>query len=160
MNWNPGPHAKHAWESTSTVWGKIALILFYSFIWLGIISSVWSLIDPTSQGVDCMLNQIPEEDSDYRDVIVAFIRSMDVLWIGLFAYADASGLHTKNIAVLSIVTIGYSVAIMGAGAPESCPSMNWMWIFPVWVVLSLIFMIMEDKLGDHGTSAERTPLHE
>ncbi len=154
MEWNPIPHTQHAWNKATTVWGKVALVLFYSYIWLGIISAIWQLVDPTSFGMGCYIDMYAPDPSRERIDFFVTIRSIDILFIGLLLYADFMGFVTKNVALLTVITIAWEISMIPAMGPMvegHCTSLLWQfWINPVWMILSLICMVIEDKLGDRA----------
>ena len=147
---------QHAWDGTKTIYGKIALVVFYSLIWLSILSCLWTVLVPTSQGMSCYLNAIAEEP--IRTITAAGVRGSAILAIGFLGYADVGGLHTKNVAMVTIVIVAYSIAIsMSSGALQEigCSTMaSSIWVWPVWAILALVFMLVEDKLGDRAGTAE------
>ena len=82
---NPNTNMQHTWSSIETPYGKIALVLFYSLVWIGIFSNLWSLLFPMSQpgGADCILNVY--ETDDQKTGIIVFIRLINLLSVGFFA---------------------------------------------------------------------------
>jgi len=162
MIWNPRPHIRHAWTDAKTAWGKISLILFYSLIWLEILSAAWSIIVPTSQGANCLLEAASisaEKHAAARALLIATYRAACVITIGFFAYADVGGLQVKNVAMVMIVVTGFVLAflpITSMAREANCRAVIvQMWLWPIWAATALVFAIMEDKLGDHGTAEER-----
>ena len=161
MDWNPSHHMRHAWTDASTIWGKIALVLFYGLIWVMIIKAAWSLFSPASSGGQCFLDMA---SSKSHEIAIAFIRACNVLFIGFFSYADVSGLKVKNVVLVCLVLIGYVMSFYPLtemmNDPESGCDSVWvqMWFLPGWAILALVFTLLEDKLGDHGSQEERAPL--
>ena len=158
MIWNPIPHIQNAWSGAKTVWGKIALILFYALIWVGILTSLWSVIVPGSQGVSCYFDAVDEQRKLFD---IALFRSMNIFVIGFLLYADVGGLKTKNVCMVSVFIVASTLSMIPILQPlkdMGCSIANF-WIWPLWAILALIFMILEDNLGDHGGSDETTPLN-
>lgn len=162
MIWNPAPHVKHAWSDAKTVWGKVALVLFYSFIWFAIISSAWSVVAPKSQGFSCLLDLAnPKHNETTEKMFVAMVRGMNVFWVGFFSYADVGGLQVKNVVMVTFFTISFFLMfwpVVGIAEAGGCSISAQSWIFPSWLVAALVFTLMEEKLGDHGTAAEHQSL--
>lgn len=164
MIWNPRPHMRHAWSDAKTVWGKIALILFYSLIWVAILSSLVSIIFPASLGTKCLFEAagITEKHATTKTLFIAAIRASSVFTIGFFSYADVGGLKVKNVAMVTIFVTAAILAFLpfaSIAREENCKtSYVQMWLWPIWAGAALIFAIMEDKLGDHGTAEEQSNL--
>lgn len=156
IHWNPVPHVQHAWSGTNTVWGKIALVLFYSFIWLGILSCAWIFVVPASQGLDCVLN-VAGTDDDARAVMTALLRGAAVLFIGFLLYADVGGLKVKNGAMVFIFATIFYLNLIPILHVSECGAVQ-VWFWPSWALLALIFMVIDDKLADRGTAEETTSL--
>jgi hypothetical protein len=157
MIWNPVPHIQHAWTGTKTVWGKIALVLFYSFIWLQIISGAWTIVWPRSQGLDCIIDLVHKNETA-EVLVVALLRGLNVFAVGFFCYADVGGLKVKNVAMVAIfitlfvLTLLPLITMAQAGGCSS--ALAQMWVLPTWAITALVFTLLEEKLGDHGTAAE------
>ena len=155
MEWNPVPHIQHGWEKATTKWGKVAFVLFYSFVWSGIPSAIWQIIDPTSFGMGCYIDLLAPEESVERDDAIVTMRIIDLLLLGLLIYADFGGFNTRNVASLTAILftwVIFMIPVMGPMVEGNCGSLIFqLWIMPIWLVLALICMIMEDNLGDHGT---------
>jgi hypothetical protein len=161
VDWNPAPHVRHAWESAKTVYGKIALVLFYSLIWFGILSSAWSVIFPESQGAQCILGTMSKSATD-KSLMIDMIRAVNVLWVGFFMYADVGGYKVKNVAMVTIFICAFmlagshSIRTLKAGACGNVLAQ--MLVYPAWAVVALLFAIIDDKMADHGTTEERQNL--
>ena len=106
IEWNPVPHMQHAWSATKTAYGKVGLVLLYALIWANIASAIWTMIDPTGQGMDCILNGFKGEQA--KDLFVAFTRYGMITTIGFFLYADVGGFRTKNVALVTVVVVSGS----------------------------------------------------
>jgi hypothetical protein len=160
--WNPLVHLKHAWSNTNTGWGQLAIVLFYSLIWTAILSCVWALFVPESQGVDCIMDNF-KEDVD-RDLYVAAYNGYNVFCIGFLLYADMGGLHIRNVVTVVIFTFfafyGFVYQCTKLLSDLDCMSAirAQMWIYPLWTLAALVFTVMDEKLGDNGSSDERRPL--
>jgi hypothetical protein len=158
IEWNPVPHMRHAWSDTKTAYGKGGLVLFYSLIWFMILTSIWTLVDPTSQGMDCIINGFKGDDA--KDLFVAFIRFGMITTIGFFLYADVGGFNTKNAAMVAVVVVSGNWIGLRETIKLGCAPSNWYFVsIIVWSVLSLLLVYLDTMLGSSGGSgAERTPL--
>jgi hypothetical protein len=168
-DWNIRVHLKHAWSQLSTIWGKIALVLFYLFIWLMILSCVVTIIFPSSQGVQCLLNSMDEWSAS---LYVGMLRYFNIFAVGFILYADMVGLHSKNVAFVAATTIltcsffvksAYDLKTTQEAkyeAYEECivGYVYGSYVMSAWILVTLIFTMMEQRYGDHGTDNERRPL--
>ena len=161
IDWNPRPHVQHAWGDAKTVYGKISLVLFYSFIWVAIVTSTWQALFPLSMGGKCMVDGLLLK-KDGQALTVALARGVHVLWIGFLSYADVGGFKVKNIAMVTIVVTVYTFCFVPAvkiGQELGCISCLWqMWIWLAWPILALLFAIVDDKMEDRGTREENQNL--
>ena len=162
VDWNPRPHVQHAWADARTVYGKISLVLFYTLIWLLIVMSAWQIIFPYSMGVRCWCDGLLKKEHDAQSMMVALVRSANVLMIGVLSYADVGGFKIKNISMVTIVLTAFSlcfVPLVKMGQTLGCISSLWqISIFPSWAILALIFALVDDKKADHGTREENQSL--
>jgi hypothetical protein len=149
---------RHAWSATKTAYGKVGLVLFYSLIWANIASAIWTMIDPTSQGMDCILNGFKGEQA--KDLLVAFTRYGMITTIGFFLYADVGGFKTKNVAMVAVVVVSGSWIGLRASRSLGCAPAHWYFVsLIVWSILSLILVHLDTILGSpRGSGDERTPL--
>jgi hypothetical protein len=160
--WNPLVNLKHAWSNTNTGWGQLAIVLFYSFIWTAILSCVWALIVPESQGGYCILDNFKEGVE--RDLYIAAYNGYNVLAIGFLLYADMGGLHMRNVVTVVIfvffASYGFCHQTIKLLSDLDCMSTirASLWIFPLWTLAALVLTMVDVKLGDTGTSDERRPL--
>ena len=155
-SFNPIVYLQHAWSATKTVWGKIALVLFYLFIWLTILSALWSFIAPGSQGASCYLDTL---DSSMKGEYIAGMRLYFLTLILFFFYADKGGLHVWNVSFVAVYAVLIAFFINSMTYPETCygaKTANWLWA--AWAVLALIFAVLEDRLGDRGSAEETQPI--
>jgi len=156
-NFNPSVYLQHAWSSTKTVWGKIALILFYLYIWVTILSSLWTIIAPGSQGASCYLDAL--HDSEKANDI-AGMRMYSLTLVAFFFYADKGGLHVWNVSIVAVYAVLIAFLNNFMTYPESCAGgKTATWIWAAWAVLALIFAVLEDRLGDHGSAEETQPIN-
>lgn len=160
-SFNPAVYLRHAWDSTSTPWGRVSLLLFYTFIWVGIILGIWSVISPESLGINCLFDAASSED---LATIRVLMRGMNLFLVGFLFYADKSGLHSWNVGMVAAFCLVWSWIwtsfLSDANIPE-CGAVwgSTAWIWPAWIVLALVGILLEEKLGDNGTAEERQNLN-
>ena len=159
-SFNPAVYLRHAWDSTKTPWGRLSLVLFYTFIWVLIISDLWSVISPESQGLDCLFETASTKD---LATITVLMRGVNLFGVGFLFYADKNGLHSWNVGMVTVFSLVWwwmwSSFLSSADFPEC--GVVWdsaVWIWPVWIVLAFVGILMEEKLGDNGTPEERQNL--
>jgi len=162
ITWNPRPHINHAWSETKTVYGKIALVVFYSLIWVGIVSSLWSDAFPRSQGNACWMDAYFEKNEKGAAVQLSLIRAMNVMVVGFLSYADVGGLQVKNVAMVFVFIAAIClcfIPLIPLGQEAGCGStMMQMWVWPGWAFLALLFKMVDEKMADRGTAEENTSL--
>ena len=160
-SFNPAVYLQHAWGSTRTMWGRLSLILFYSFIWISILSALWSLIAPESQGMDCIFGNASNKDLATLRVL---LRGINLFVIAFLFYADKSGLHSSNVGIVTVVVLLWTWMwhsyLKGSERP-ACAAVwdSWKWIWPAWVGIAFVTILLDEKLGDDGTEEERQNLN-
>lgn len=156
-SFNPSVYLQHAWSSTKTVWGKIALILFYLFIWLTILSSLWSIIFPGSQGASCYLDTL---DASMENEYIAGMRMYSLTLIAFLFYADKGGLHVWNVSIVAVYAVLVGFINNSMTFPEACKGYKtFTWVWAGWAILALVFLALEDQLGDSGSPEETQPIN-
>jgi len=145
--WNPVIYVQHAWCRIQTVYGKIARLLFYSYIWCSIVGACFTMIFPKAALylVEC---------SDADASTLSLFRELNFLLIGFLLYADMGGLTIQNVAMVTVFMTGCSAFL--ATLDGGMAGMSW--FDPVWLVATLILTILDDKLADRGTAEENTSL--
>jgi len=162
---NPSVYLNHAWEKTNSKYGKTALVMFYLFVWLGILKAVWGLINPGFLGqLHCYL---PDLEGYEASFVTAMMRGLCLFTLAFLVYADKGGLHSWNVGfvtffVLMWIWIAQSSMIkpMDDHTFHKCIGKWWhsMWVTPVWIVLAFLLTLMDERQGDDSTAAERQPL--
>jgi len=165
-SFNPMFYLKHAWERTNSVWGKTAIVLFYTFVWFQIIWAIQVLVAPFA-GFGCTTGQLTEEESLWMGSLV---RQLNVFTIGFFLYADRGGIKAWNVAMVFVVYVaGSSLYISMAStmmesknlkecSDELSKGVTLLWTTMVWSALSLAAAIADERIGNGGTAGETTPL--
>jgi hypothetical protein len=170
---NPMVHLRHAWDATRSVWGKVAIVLLYVFIWSSIISAGVAFIWPGSQGMHCLLGVITDDWT--CQFAITMYRSSSLWAIGFFLYADMGGIRVSNVAMVTVFTTiltvtGYLAMTNGAGPPPppddaACVAdtnaglLAGVIVGLVWIWITLFCSIMEKQVsGNTGTAGETTPM--
>lgn len=160
VNFNAMHYLKHAWEATNCVWGKICIVLFYSFIWIQIFSAILSVFDPIS-GWDCLWENVKK--SDYNTT-VAMMRIVNLWILGFFLYADRGGIKFWNVFLVWIIYLAqwliYKPAIeefLSEYCPANLQQLDIaMWVTEIWIFLALMCAAIEASWspGAGGGTAE------
>ena len=112
----------NAWADAKTWWGKAAAVLFYLWVWIVLLSSVWNAIDPHSLGSGCFLDNAADERDE--TLMTCMIRSYDIVVIGFLGYAHLGGARVKNIATVLAVWLANTIVmipLMQLGQDLGCP---------------------------------------
>jgi hypothetical protein len=108
---HPINHIKEEWSNSSTVSGKIAVVLFYTYVWLGVVSLTYLFIDPTSQGVSCAIDGFDAYTASVLNMVTRLYAPYLVLF---FLYIEWHGARSLcNVAVLA--TVG-TISLCGMAA--------------------------------------------
>jgi hypothetical protein len=165
VNCNPLFYIKHAWEATNTIWGKLCIVFFYTFLWVNIVASFIAIFLPRL-GAECYYKGLSEY-SAY--MITTLMRQTNVFAAGFFLYADRGGIKVWNVAMVFAFYLVFSVFMFNLlrdypnldGIPEGCSIGGYTtmtWVTLIWAALALLFSIMEVKLGSNASRSESTPL--
>ena len=99
---NPMHSLKQAWSRTHSTWGKVAIVLLYSFVWVEIVWGVQIMIAPL------VVFPCYNAHATESEILLAgsLLRQLNLFAIGLLLYADRGGIALWNIGmVLSIFAI-------------------------------------------------------
>jgi hypothetical protein len=159
--WNPVKHVKDDWCGAS-IWRKMAVVVFYGFIWLFILANFYQSFVPLSLGYDCSVTGSNKAGDAW---IEAYIRQWSLGMVFLGLYIEKVGLFISNVTTVLVMSM-----IMGFGFMSSSPIikatgggdcydaiMETTWMFTAPLVLTLAGLIA-DKYSASTTSGERMPL--
>ncbi|KAL7576818.1 hypothetical protein ACA910_013833 [Epithemia clementina (nom. ined.)] len=107
MHWNdPLYYLSQAWETTHSVWGKICLVVFYSFVWLNIFWSLAEIVNPWD-GYECVAAHTPDSETF---VATTLIRGLNLFSLGFFLLANGTGggIQVGNVAMVFLVNTAVS----------------------------------------------------
>ena len=160
-SFNPLYYLKHAWENTYSWWGKLAIVLFYSFIWFQIIWAIQILIAPTL-GFDCMLNQL---GPFAKLMAISFNQTVNLFTVGMLLYADRGGIKVWNVTLVAFLFCIYMHMIQigkyydqvvkkdmidkPTCSDSDIKSMNlsFLFLFVIWPVAAFVCSIMDTLKG-------------
>lgn len=80
----------------------MSLNLFYTFIWVLIILSVWSIINPESQGMGCVFGNASKKDLSALQVL---FHGENLFIVGFLFHADKGGLHSWNMGMVTVFAV-------------------------------------------------------
>jgi hypothetical protein len=172
--WNPYRNVVDSWERQHTVFGKMAVVLFYLYVWLFIVASVIQMINPIGQGWECLVptttdvSTTSEEEGKALKVYLAWLIQLIYAYIlGLALLAETVGPRVSSLVVLTLAT--GTVAILNLHTKKILGTMEqdmeecWTGVFKmdmtaiVWSILALVLLIVDVQIGS-GSTAEETQL--
>lgn len=166
-SFNPSVYLNHAWDKTNSGWGKTSLILFYVYIWLGILKCIYGVIDPTMMGrATCFTTGASEVE---EALILGLFRGIFLFALAFLIYADKGGLHSWNVGfvtffVLAWVWIAKATIFdkMDAAVYDECIGAKFgkisMWISISWILLAFVTILVDERMADNATEGESTSL--
>jgi len=171
--YNPIRQIRDEWINSVSSWGKAAVILFYSFLWLQIGVIVYELSFDSLRQYRCML---PKNDPRSYGAIAGFAVIVDILSLGIVGYAMVLGAtNIFNIALLTgilailftslaFITVPKSVSDAMTQEDLACFQGTYAPIVFVenvlWPGLALVCAMLEAKAkGRNGTAEENQPLN-
>jgi hypothetical protein len=167
MHLNPMNYLSNAWNAADSIWGKIAIVLFYTFIWLQIIWAAEIVIWPRV-GWECFYEGL----SEYAAAgIEKYLVAMNILAIGFYLYADRGGIKVWNVVMVCFFNTWWSLIMLPGfksmgeleGAPQGCDDIiiGASFVLKVllwWPIAVLLCSVMEHINTPTGTSAETAPI--
>jgi hypothetical protein len=162
-DFNPIHCWQRAWDDAHSNWGKACVVLFYLYIWS---QAIWALetLFFTRAGWGCYYQGL----SDYAtEMTLMFIRAMNVMQLGFWAYAHREGIKVWNVSMVFIIQaamwrIWTSSTIMDLDGAPVCGSdrmmMNITWALLWWTSLTLICSVLENTSKPQGTTSETNPI--
>lgn len=115
---------------------------------------------PSSQGMDCLFDHASSKD---LPTITVLLRGVNFFLIGFLFYADKGGLHSGNVGIVTVFALVWYALWMNfvnSSDIAMCGTLwgGFAWIWPVWIVVALVTVLLEEKFGDRGTAEERQNL--
>ena len=164
MSFNPIDHIKSAWTGTSTIYGKIAVVCFYLFIWFQILWGIVLVFNPRF-GFDCIYEGVPDVSAYFMDSIMV---ALNLFSFGYFAFAHYYGINVWNILGFFLLGVGTLInnsvflSRISGENDECAESMTAMLVSTNWMFLPLfvgvgICTYVESKMTP-STVSEETPM--
>jgi uncharacterized membrane protein len=166
-SFNPSVYLSHAWSKTNSGWGKTSLILFYVYIWLGIIKCIYGVIDPTMMGrVTCFMTDTSKFEEAF---ILGLIRGIFLFALAFLIYADKGGLHSWNVGFVTFFVLAwvwiYKATIlnkMDVAMQDECVGAKFgkisMWISISWILLAFVTFLIDERMAARASEGESTSL--
>jgi len=156
---NPTDYSRRLWTETNSTWGKICIVLFYSFVWLQIAGGCWSLFDATA-GWDCLWRKVQSSDLKLN---IATVKSTNIWIVGFFLYANRNSCAPTNVFLVWLVYLAqwlfYKPAIyefLGEACPVELQSLETeMTLSGLWITAALICSGMEAFVGIRNRGRDR-----
>lgn len=155
-----------SWAESNSIWGKIAMVLFYSFVWIQVIGALWSLTNVTS-GWECLYETLGENEHT-KAFVTGTMKTVNVWILGFFVYAHYFGCRLANIFCVSIVYAAQWIIfqpVMTELLQDSCADTLHMFhvsmiVTEGWIVLALLCACIDKcfSFGETGGGEESTSL--
>jgi len=154
-------HIKQLWEETMTVWGKACIALFYSFLFLQILGTIYSLFD-TRTGWDCLWSTLDASDINF---VVGTMKVANFWILGFMLYGYWGGIKVGNILMVFVFYfLQYLMykpvfaEFMAENCPDELSTFNISMIVTIiWIALALLCSGIEIQLGG-GSAGESSHL--
>jgi hypothetical protein len=165
---NPAVYLSHAWSKTNSGWGKTSLVLFYVYIWLGILKCTWGVFDPTFLGgATCYMTGASEFEENF---MLGLIRGSCLFALAFLIYADKGGLHSWNVGFVTFVCLAWMwiakatvLSKMDTTMYDECVGGRAgkisVWISMVWLLLAFVTVLVDERMADSATDGERLSLN-
>jgi hypothetical protein len=150
----------NAWNAVYSIWGRIAIVLLYTYIWVQILWAIELIIWPKA-GWICL----------YEGLESYYLVAMNILTIRFYLYADRGGIKVWNVAMVCffntwwtmIILPGFKTVSKLEGAPQGCDDIiNGEWfllrVHLWWPVAALLCSVIEHIKTPTGTPAETAPI--
>jgi hypothetical protein len=92
--------------STTTVVGKVAFLLHSTVVLILLLSSLWSVADPSSEGTNCALE--PFEQEPYTATYLSGLIQL-LNWWGIGFFLQSFSCCVKNVVLLVFMLVGASI---------------------------------------------------
>jgi hypothetical protein len=164
--WNPYRNVVDSWKRQHTSFGKMAVVLFYSYVWLFMVASVIQMINPIGQGWDYLVPTTTEEEG--KDLQVYFAWLIQLIYAYLFSLALLAESVGPRVSSLVVLTLGTCIVAtfnirtkQMLGSMDSDTEACWTGVVSldmtaiVWSILALVLLLVDVQIGS-GTTAEET----
>jgi hypothetical protein len=167
--WNPYRNIVDSWKRQHTSFGKMAVVLFYSYVWLFMVASVIQMINPIGQGWEYLVPTTTTEEGKV-DLQVYFAWLIQLSYAYLFALALLAESVGPRVSSLVVLTLGTCIVAMfnirtknmlGSMGMDQDIEAIWTGVVQldmtvtVWSILALVLLLVDVQIGS-GTTAEET----
>jgi hypothetical protein len=168
--WNPYRNVVGSWKRQHTSFGKMAVLLFYSYVWLFMVASVVQMINPIGQGWEYLVPTTTTEEGKDVNLKVYFAWLIQLVYAYLFSLALLAESVGPRVSSLVVLTLGTCiVATFNIRTKQMLGSMGmdrdieaiWTGVVQldmtaiVWSILALVLLLVDVQIGS-GTTAEET----
>lgn len=162
-SFNPLFYLQQAWNKTHSLWGKVAIVLFYSYIWLGIVEAIQFLLYPAT-GQGCLTSHATESE---LMIGRSYNRQTSVFTLGFFLLADRGGIRVSNVGWVTVITVAYVATLMSVYRQVPTEIMSdcakeiqvmsiSLWMSAAWVLVALLAAVMEAKQAPPAGTQDET----
>lgn len=160
-HWNPIKDISTAWTDTRSIWGKLKVVLFYTFIWFMIFSNMYQVFVPVSMGMECVMQEI-NDDVATRAWFYMMIRIASFYIFAWSLMIERQGTTLPNMRfMVGALLVGSLVSLWEKNKVNAdCyrAFVNTWPIYILWPVLALTSAYVERRVDGRETTPESEPL--
>ena len=169
--WNPYRNVVDSWKRQHTSFGKMAVVLFYSYVWLFMVASVIQMINPIGQGWEYLVpTTTGTEEQGKENLKVYFAWLIQLIYAYLFSLALLAESVGPQVSSLVVLTLGTGIVatfnirtkqMLGSMGMDQDIEAIWTGVVQldmtaiVWSILALVLLLVDVQIGS-GTNAEET----
>ena len=141
---NPIQYLKTAWNDTHSTWGKFSIVVFYTFIWFQIVSSIQGLFFTSS----VMNNGCHSFDDSSEYLAKLYLKQISCFNIGFLLYADRGGIKLWNISTVVIIYAMYEYVIFPTTTTTTCheTSSSSLLMNVIWPIVAFVCAVIDTKM--------------
>lgn len=151
-----------AWKAENTNWGKLAVIIFYVYIWIGVVGGTLSVIAPSVQGGECFLTNL---EPNQKQAVLALMRVESLFFVFFFLFLEMHKTHICNVTILALVMLLSYCLMRGPlkalnaecwqGTRETSVTFSFVPL-AIWIMVMVEYW--QGRRHQGGTSGEAQPL--
>ena len=152
---NPIQYLKTAWNDTHSTWGKFSIVVFYTFIWFQIVSSIQGLFFTSS----VMNNGCYSFDDSSEYLAKLYLKQISCFNIGFLLYADRGGIKLWNISTVVIIYAMYEYVIFPT-TTTTChdTSSSSLLMNVIWPIVAFVCAVIDKKMSPpSSTTTNKQP---
>lgn len=170
--WNPYKNVVDSWKRQHTSFGKMAVVLFFSYVWLFMVASVIQMINPIGQGWEYLVPTTTAADNEGNNLEVYFAWLIQLVYAYIFALALLAESVGPRISSLIVLTLGTGIVaifnhrtkniLLGMHSIDQDTEAYWTGVFQmdmitiVWSVLALVLLLVDGQVGSGSNTREET----